>query len=549
MTHVLSFYPIANDFRGDLETKLEVDLTPRYLGEFRHPDVIRTWSNLRALGREDLVLAIEEPEARAAAALLLAVGAIFGPRGVRAFDRQLMELPVSRARGWASLLTVGWDSFVARLEARTMARELATSRWSPEPWRGGKRAAYLKTTLHYGVKAGGSVGHVAGVVNSLANVGFRPHVYAIEPQPLVHATTPLTRLIPPSLFAFPAEFNLIRFHYAVVDQMRTHLKAHHGDWIYQRLSNSNFAGAVLSKQMHLPLVVEYNGSAVWVAKNWGNGMLNEAMAQTAEDALLKQATLVVTISDVLHEELLARGIPDRRIFSHPNCVDPERYRPDLFSRDEMLRKRKAMGIAPDEMVLTFLGTFGVWHGVDFLAESIKALYEQDPGWWEDRKLRLLMVGDGVLRGKAEELLADVPRVTFTGLVPQADGAGYLAISDVLLSPHVDRKSKSSGRFFGSPTKLFEYMAMRKAIVASDLEQIGEVLSPGHRVGRPLSPVSPGCLFTPGDHTEFIAAIRWSVENPAARESMGAAARARVLESFTWQRFAERLEQRLEGLHE
>ena len=37
------------------------------------------------------------------------------------------------------------------------------------------------------------------------------------------------------------------------------------------------------------------------------------------------------------------------------------------------------------------------------------------------------------------------------------------------------------RFFGSPTKIFEYMAMGGGIVASDLEQIGEVLSPALRV--------------------------------------------------------------------
>ena len=37
------------------------------------------------------------------------------------------------------------------------------------------------------------------------------------------------------------------------------------------------------------------------------------------------------------------------------------------------------------------------------------------------------------------------------------------------------------RFFGSPTKLFEDMAMARAIVASDLDQIGEVLSPAVRI--------------------------------------------------------------------
>ena len=36
--------------------------------------------------------------------------------------------------------------------------------------------------------------------------------------------------------------------------------------------------------------------------------------------------------------------------------------------------------------------------------------------------------------------------------------------------------EDGSEFFGSPTKLFEYMAMGKGIVASRLGQIGDVLS-------------------------------------------------------------------------
>ena len=45
--------------------------------------------------------------------------------------------------------------------------------------------------------------------------------------------------------------------------------------------------------------------------------------------------------------------------------------------------------------------------------------------------------------------------------------------DILVSPHVPLDA--GAEFFGSPTKLFEYMAMGKGIVASRLGQIGEVL--------------------------------------------------------------------------
>src|SRR5262249_61279701 len=67
-------------------------------------------------------------------------------------------------------------------------------------------------------------------------------------------------------------------------------------------------------------------------------------------------------------------------------------------------------------------------------------------------------------------------VRFTGLIEQADGPQHLAACDVLASPHVPNADGTP--FFGSPTKLFEYMAMGKAIVASDLDQVSEVLRHG-----------------------------------------------------------------------
>src|SRR5206468_9930424 len=115
--------------------------------------------------------------------------------------------------------------------------------------------------------------------------------------------------------------------------------------------------------------------------------------------------------------------------------------------------------------------------------------------------------------RVKEVLREVPRELYTlvGLVPQGEAPSYLAAADVLLSPHV--ANPDGTRFFGSPTKLFEYMAMGRAIVASELEQIGEVLAGSHHVGRDGMPPtertlarSLGLLVTPGSQDELIAAI-------------------------------------------
>ena len=99
-------------------------------------------------------------------------------------------------------------------------------------------------------------------------------------------------------------------------------------------------------------------------------------------------------------------------------------------------------------------------------------------------VKFLLIGDGTHK---PQLDAEVERhglddrVRRVGRVPQAEGARLLKACDIYVSPHNSHMVDS--RFFGSPTKIFEYMAMGGGIVASDLEQIGEVLSPALRAGR------------------------------------------------------------------
>ncbi|HVQ26425.1 MAG TPA: glycosyltransferase, partial [Planctomycetota bacterium] len=143
-----------------------------------------------------------------------------------------------------------------------------------------------------------------------------------------------------------------------------------------------------------------------------------------------------------------------------------------------------------------------------------------------------------------------PVVTLAGLRPQAETPGTLAASDILLSPHTPNPDGTP--FFGSPTKLFEYMAMAKPIVASDLDQIGWVLK-GWRPGEPPPPGgSPGrtraaVLVEPGSVDALVAGIRQAAAlSDAERAALGAEARRLVLESFTWDRNVAAVLERLQA---
>ncbi|HEY9612294.1 glycosyltransferase, partial [Allocoleopsis sp.] len=326
----------------------------------------------------------------------------------------------------------------------------------------------------------------------------------------------------------------------------------HYSFIYQRLSIANYAGVVLSQEMKVPLVLEYNGSEAWVAKNWGRPLQYHDLAVLVEEVSLKHAHLIVTVSDVLRDELIERGVKRDRIACYPNCIDPNVFNPSRFSQEECDRLRQHYGIAKDATVATFIGTFGQWHGVEVLAAAIRQMIDNNSEWLRERRMHFLLIGDGLKMPKVREILTGetyAPFVTLTGLVKQEEAPAYLAASDILLSPHLPNGDGS--RFFGSPTKLFEYMVMGKAILASDLEQIGKVLQNSLRVGHlPFNAPSGdetelAVLAPPGDRQALIDGLHFLVENPEWRVSIGQNARAEALSHYTW---AHHVKTIIEGLN-
>jgi len=231
------------------------------------------------------------------------------------------------------------------------------------------------------------------------------------------------------------------------------------------------------------------------------------------------------VSKPSKDELLSRGVPGERIIVNPNGVDPDIYRPD---RDGDTVRRK-LGIGSDEVVIAFVGTFGNWHGTEVLAEAFARLLVKYPAL--AGKVRLLLIGDGGKMPLVRDILqraGAIDRAVLTGTVPQSDTPDYLATADVFASPHVPNPDGSP--FFGSPTKLFEYMAMGRAIIASDLDQIGEVLE-HQKTALLVPPADPDAL------AEGMAAL---VQDADLRRALGAAARERCLAEFTWAQHTRRI---------
>lgn len=232
---------------------------------------------------------------------------------------------------------------------------------------------------------------------------------------------------------------------------------------------------------------------------------------------LSTASLIVVVSEALKESLVAQGIDAKKILVNPNGIDPEKYSPQISG--EKIRNKYNL---EDKTIIGFIGTFHLWHGVLVMAQAIVRFLENYP-MYRDR-VKFLIIGDGVLMPQFQDIISQSPysdRIILTGFVPQAEGPNYLAACDILLSPHVPNPDGS--KFFGSPTKLFEYMGLGKAIIASDLDQIGDILQ--HQI--------TAYLVEPGDIIDLSDAMATLTNDKSLREKLGQEACEEVMNYYTW----------------
>jgi glycosyltransferase involved in cell wall biosynthesis len=390
---------------------------------------------------------------------------------------------------------------------------------------------YLRSDLSFGVRAGGSVAHISGVVNELDRFTGPVQVLTTDDIPTLRPDVAVRQVPPREAFWNFKELPTLVLNDAFDEAAREVTAGIAPAFVYQRYSLNNYAGIRIARRHQVPFVLEYNGSEVWMGRHWGRPLRHEALSSRIEDRNLRSAHLVVVVSDAMRDELVARGLNTDRVLVNPNGVDADRYHPNVDGSG--IRAR--YGLQPF-MVVGFIGTFGPWHGAEVLAEAFVRLLAADPE--RAKTTRLLMIGDGARIAAVRQILerGDALHATvFTGLVPQEQGPAHLAACDILSSPHVPNSDGTP--FFGSPTKLFEYMAMGKAIVASNLEQIGEVLHHGHTA----------LTVRPNDPAALAEGLRQLIDDATLRATLGSAARREAVERFTWRSHTRRTIERLRAM--
>ncbi|WP_280153973.1 glycosyltransferase family 4 protein [Piscinibacter sp. XHJ-5] len=285
------------------------------------------------------------------------------------------------------------------------------------------------------------------------------------------------------------------------------------DVIYERYNLYLLAGLMLKRRTGLPLLLEVNAPLAHERGKFG-GLGLPRLARWAEGVVWRGADHVLPVTRVLAQDVAARGVPQQRIVVIPNGINEAH-----FSRVPTPEAAKQALGWPGALVLGFTGFVREWHGVDRVLHWMAS-----PA--APATARLLIVGDGPARAELEVLAERLnlrERVRFTGVIPRERVPEHVVAFDIALQPAVVP--------YASPLKLFEYLALSKAIVAPRLPNIEEVLTDGENA----------VLFGNDEPQALEQALTRLCTDRALRERVAAGAGATIARlGLTWTRNAQRV---------
>ena len=396
---------------------------------------------------------------------------------------------------------------------------------------------YLRTDFWSPIVSGGSYGHTCYVAKELAAVTESFVCFMANPFAMLDEFG-LRQIVMPRPSATNNEDDIAAATPYYLSLLRPAFEQLRPAYIYERLCLGNSAGALLSAELGVPYFLEYNGSEISMRRSFeGTGYVYEAEYLEAEALAFEQATLVSVVSAEIRNGLVARGVDPSKIVVNPNGVDLEAYAPAPPAQRDAIRRE--LGFDPSDCVVGFTGTFGGWHGIDVLSEALPRICQGAP------RAKFLLIGDGNFKHLVDRAVQSSGlqrQVVSMGRVAQVEGARLLKACDVYVSPHSTHMIDS--KFFGSPTKIFEYMALGGGIVASDLEQIGQVLSPALTADEAAAGAAVArqraVLCTPGDVDQFVRGVVALARQPDLARALGRNAHEAARDHYSWTRHVANL---------
>lgn len=306
-----------------------------------------------------------------------------------------------------------------------------------------------------------------------------------------------------------SEHHDIRHNAACLSHVRQLAGRARPDLIWERSCRLHDAGLIVARELNVPYVLEWKDHLIVGHFSW-----HRSRAVAMEQRKCREADWVVVESEVLRELLAREGVHAERLIVAHNAVDPGQFTGDP---DKRAATRRQLGIAEDEFVAGYIGSYAFYHDTARLIRAAHLLRQR-----EGSKVRVLMVGDGKEYPETRRLaehsgLLSSGALLMNPRVPQPEVPGLLAALDVAVLP--------GSTDIICPIKVQEYMAVGLPTILPGYAANREVISEGET----------GLFFTPKDERSLADAIGRLAANRDLCQHMGMRARLAVRERFTWEK--------------
>jgi len=272
--------------------------------------------------------------------------------------------------------------------------------------------------------------------------------------------------------------------------------------------------AQAARQLGMPSVFEVRG--LWgdtavANKNITRGSWKYKFVTHMEFKAMKRSDGVVTIARSLKNHLIQNGIDAQKIWVVPNGVDMSIFSPQ--EKNAALAAKLGLG---DKVVFGFIGSVGAIEGLDIAVKAFSHLKDRS-------RAVFLIVGDGDDLPRLKELVRGHGLGSCfmaVGKVPHEQVRDYYSVIDVLVYPRIDADVNNRV----TPLKPLEAMAMEKAVLASDVGGLEELVHDGVN----------GILFKRNDASDLCMQMGRIIDGGIDLRRFGEQARTWIRENRQWE---------------
>jgi glycogen(starch) synthase len=283
------------------------------------------------------------------------------------------------------------------------------------------------------------------------------------------------------------------------------------DWL------SSIAGIIIKNELDIPVVFHVHSTEFGRSGGQGSEVVSHLETSTAT-----AADRIITVSHAMREDLIKHGWPAEKISVVWNGVDPDRYDPTKYTKEDAQKIRKKYGIKENENMLFFLGRLTWVKGVRNLIQAMPIILK------ENSKTKLVILGKGEeqndINETASRLGVKENVICRFDFVSEEERILHYAASDVCIFPSVYEP-------FGIVS--LEAMAMEKPIVVGARGVVGfreQVINVG--------PDQNGIHVNGDNYVDIAWGVNELLKDPKRAKTWGKNGRKRVLKYFTWKKVGE-----------